>query len=103
MEEGHDAKTSTSSTENEDSGSIATSKDKRHRVVLLGDSIFDNRSYVVHDGPAVIEQLKFKIKDQGLPWKATLCAVDGAIIGGVKRQLDGIPEDATVLVLSIGT
>jgi len=80
----------------------STDKEPKHHVVLLGDSILDNQSYVIHDGPSVIEQLQFKIKDQSLPWKATLLAVDGAVISGVKRQIQALPEDTTVMVMSIG-
>jgi len=100
MEEREDV--STPSTNEESNKQQEEIEKKHHHIVLLGDSILDNKSYVWNDGPSVIEQLQYKIKDQGLPWKATLCAVDGAIIGGVKRQLKGIAEDTTVLVLSIG-
>ena len=56
-------------------------------VVLLGDSIFDNAAYV-RGGPDVIRQLR-----EALPagWKATLAAVDGAVIDSVPRQLQAIP------------
>jgi len=67
-------------------------------VVLLGDSIFDNAAYVA-GGPDVVEQL------QGIlpaPWRATLCAIDGAVVADVERQLPRIPRDATHLVLSVG-
>ena len=67
-------------------------------VVLLGDSIFDNAAYV-RGGPDVIRQLR-----EALPagWKATLAAVDGAIIASVPRQLQAIPPDASHLVISVG-
>jgi hypothetical protein len=67
-------------------------------VVLLGDSIFDNASYVP-DRPAVIEQLR-----QSLPpgWRASLLAVDGHITEDVVRQLKSLPDDATHLVVSAG-
>jgi hypothetical protein len=67
-------------------------------VVLLGDSIFDNAAYV-RGGPDVIRHLR-----EALPsgWKATLRAVDGAVTGSVRRQLEQLPPDATHLVLSIG-
>lgn len=67
-------------------------------VVLLGDSIFDNARYVP-DRPPVIEQVR-----RSLPsgWKATLLAVDGHITSDVKRQLIGLPEDASHLVVSVG-
>jgi hypothetical protein len=67
-------------------------------VVLLGDSIFDNASYVP-GGPSVIEHLR-----RGLPrgWRATLLAVDGTTAEGVARQLARLPEDATHLAVSTG-
>src|SRR5437764_15264123 len=67
-------------------------------VVLLGDSIFDNGSYVP-GGPPVIEQLR-----RGLPggWKATLLAVDGAVCSSVAAQLQRLPDDATHLCVSVG-
>lgn len=67
-------------------------------VVLLGDSIFDNASYVA-GGADVITQLR-RILPAG--WKATLLAVDGAIIRDVPSQLKKIPRDATHLVVSVG-
>jgi hypothetical protein len=67
-------------------------------VVLLGDSIFDNKAYVGED-PDVITQLR-----QELPpgWQATLLALDGDMIAGVDRQLRLLPADATHLVISVG-
>jgi len=67
-------------------------------VVLLGDSTFDNAVYVPR-GEAVLDKLA-----AGLPpgWRATLAAVDGAVIGGVERQLQGLPRDATHLIVSVG-
>jgi hypothetical protein len=67
-------------------------------VVLLGDSIFDNAAYV-RGGPDVIRQLR-----EALPagWSATLAAVDGAVTAGVPRQLQGLPPDASHLVISVG-
>lgn len=67
-------------------------------VVLLGDSIFDNSLYVP-GGPSVIEHLR-----QVLPrdWRATLLALDGAVVSSVLRQLERLPSDATHLVLSAG-
>lgn len=67
-------------------------------VVLLGDSIFDNKAYV-GDGPDVIVQLR-----EALPqgWTATLNAVDGATTGDIKSQLKRLPADTSHLVVSIG-
>src|ERR687893_2779705 len=67
-------------------------------VVLLGDSIFDNAAYV-RGGPDVIRQLR-DILPAG--WAATLRAVDGAVTGSVPRQLQGLPPDASHLVISVG-
>jgi hypothetical protein len=71
----------------------------RH-LILLGDSIFDNGSYVDRNQPAVIDQLKAKVKDQG--WKATLVAVDGHVLSHVADQVNKVPHDATHLFISIG-
>lgn len=67
-------------------------------IVLLGDSIFDNKSYV-GDAPDVITHLK-----QMLPpgWLATLCAVDGDTTSGIKNQIRGVPKNATYLFVSVG-
>jgi len=67
-------------------------------VVLLGDSIFDNKKYV-GSKPAVIDQLR-----AGLPngWKATLLAVDGSVTRNVAGQVSNIPRDATHLIVSVG-
>ncbi len=67
-------------------------------VVLLGDSIFDNASYVP-DRPAVIEQLR-----QALPrgWDATLLAVDGSTTEDVASQLKRLHAAATHLIVSAG-
>ncbi len=67
-------------------------------VVLLGDSIFDNGAYVA-GGPDVVTQLR-PLLPPG--WSATLCAVDGAVVDDVARQLARIPADATHLVVSAG-
>ena len=67
-------------------------------VVLLGDSIFDNASYV-RGGPDVVTHLRQVLPDG---WEATLRAVDGAVIDGVHAQLRRIPDTATHLVLSAG-
>lgn len=66
-------------------------------VVLLGDSIFDNAAYV-GGGPDVVAQLRQELPD----WKCSLLAVDGDVIGGVRRQLNSLPGDATLLVVSAG-
>jgi lysophospholipase L1-like esterase len=67
-------------------------------IVLLGDSIFDNAAYV-RGGPDVVTQLAALLP---AGWRATLAAVDGAVISGVERQLARVPADATHLVVSAG-
>jgi len=67
-------------------------------VILLGDSIFDNAAYVA-GGPDVVTQLAALLPPG---WRATLAAVDGAVIADVPRQLARIPADATHLVVSAG-
>ncbi|HLL73422.1 MAG TPA: SGNH/GDSL hydrolase family protein [Pyrinomonadaceae bacterium] len=68
-------------------------------VILLGDSIFDNASYVRAGEPDVVRQLR-----EQLPrgWQATLRAVDGSRISHVAAQAERLPADATHLVLSVG-
>jgi hypothetical protein len=51
-------------------------------VVLLGDSIFDNKAYVGED-PDVIMQLREELPPG---WKASLLAIDGDVMAGVHRQ-----------------
>jgi hypothetical protein len=73
------------------------SHERRH-VVLLGDSIFDNAAYVA-GGVDVVTQLRDRLPEGS---RASLLAVDGAVVGGVARQLDRVPADATELVISAG-
>jgi lysophospholipase L1-like esterase len=70
----------------------------RSHVVLLGDSILDNAAYV-RGGPDVVAQLGTLLP---AGWRATLAAVDGAVIADVPRQLARVPADATHLVVSAG-
>ncbi|WP_258723503.1 SGNH/GDSL hydrolase family protein [Cellulomonas sp. NS3] len=67
-------------------------------VVLLGDSVLDNGAYVPGE-PDVVRQLRGEL---GAAWSSTLLAVDGDVVGGVERQLQGLPLDATHLVVSAG-
>jgi hypothetical protein len=68
-------------------------------LVLLGDSILDNAAYVPGRRPAVIDQVRSRLP---VGWLATLLALDGSVIDDVYRQLDALPQDATLLVLSVG-
>lgn len=67
-------------------------------IVLLGDSIFDNKAYVGRE-PDVISQLREIIPDD---WQATLKAVDGHMAENVSGQLHGVPDNATHLFVSVG-
>jgi hypothetical protein len=67
-------------------------------IVLLGDSIFDNRSYVGTE-PDVISHLRRILPTD---WRATLSAVDGSVVGNLGSQMSKIPDDATHLVISVG-
>lgn len=68
------------------------------QIVLLGDSIFDNGSYV-EPGGATLDELKKRLP---AGWKATLLAVDGSVTANVVPQLRQIPNSATHLVISSG-
>jgi hypothetical protein len=67
-------------------------------LVLLGDSVFDNRAYVPK-GPPVIDQVT-----RALPrgWSATLRAVDGHTTREVPSQLRTLPAGASHLAVSAG-
>lgn len=67
-------------------------------IVLLGDSIFDNKVYVGGD-PDVIAHLQSMISPD---WTATLNAVDGSLVEHVGSQLAASPETATHFVVSTG-
>jgi lysophospholipase L1-like esterase len=68
------------------------------RVVLLGDSTFDNAAYVA-GRPDVVAQLRSTLP---AGWSATLCAVDGAVVADIDGQLASVPRDVTHLVVSVG-
>lgn len=69
-----------------------------NRVVLLGDSVFDNAAYV-GGKPDVVRQLR-----DALPPNSTadLRARDGAIIADIAGQLAQVPSNTTHLVVSAG-
>ena len=73
-------------------------ENRMEHLVLLGDSIFDNKSYV-GESPDVIGHLRELIPAN---WSATLCAVDGDTTSGIERQLTKVPKDATCLFVSVG-
>jgi hypothetical protein len=78
------------------SGAAATAPPPH--VVLLGDSIFDNKAYV-GAGPSVLDQMHAALGDGGT---ASLLAVDGSVVDDLPRQLARLPGGATHLVLSAG-
>jgi lysophospholipase L1-like esterase len=67
-------------------------------IVLLGDSVFDNKAYI-DGGLDVIEQIRRQIP---AGWKASLLAVDGSVVENVRKQSLDLPDDATHLVISAG-
>ncbi|QBH99642.1 SGNH/GDSL hydrolase family protein [Pseudoduganella albidiflava] len=72
-------------------------------VVLLGDSIFDNGSYVP-PGTQVIEQLRRRL---GAGHEASLCAQDGSVLADMPAQVGRIgalrkERAPTHLVISCG-
>lgn len=68
-------------------------------VVLLGDSVFDNGSYVRRGEPDVLAQVRNALPEG---WQATMRAVDGAATTNMEQQLAKLPADASHLVISIG-
>ncbi|EIM29536.1 SGNH/GDSL hydrolase family protein [Microvirga lotononidis] len=68
-------------------------------IVLLGDSIFDNGAYVEPGEPDVVTQVQAKLPGG---WRATLCAIDGAVAAGILPQMARVPDDATHLIVSVG-
>ncbi|MBK8464921.1 MAG: SGNH/GDSL hydrolase family protein [Chloracidobacterium sp.] len=69
-----------------------------NHIILLGDSIFDNRSYV-NGGKDTIANLREQMPDD---WTATLLAIDGSVADSVATQLPRVPADATHLFVSVG-
>jgi hypothetical protein len=67
-------------------------------IILLGDSIFDNRAYTGRE-PDVITHLRGILPPDR---RATLLAVDGATTRSMASQVSRIPDDATHLVVSVG-
>ena len=67
-------------------------------LVLLGDSIFDNKRYT-EGGPEVIDQVR-ELLPAG--WQASLLAIDGSTTWEVLAQVEHLPRDASHLVMSVG-
>ena len=68
-------------------------------IVLLGNSIFDNRAYVRPGEPDVVRQLQAKLASGS---RAILLAVDGAVTASVARQVEHVPADISHFVVSAG-
>jgi hypothetical protein len=68
------------------------------RIVLLGDSAFDNQSYVA-PGASTIAAIEARLP---AGWSAILLAQDGSTIDEVTRQAMQLPAGATHLVVSSG-
>lgn len=64
-------------------------------IVLLGDSIFDNKTYVGASGNDVITHLRNALPDN---YQATLKAIDGSLIENVSSQAIDIPTDTTHII-----
>lgn len=69
-------------------------------IILLGDSVFDNQSYLASGERDVVTALRESMD----PTKATatLLAVDGASIADIEGQLAHLPDDVTHLIVSVG-
>ena len=68
------------------------------RVVLLGDSIFDNAAYVA-GGSDVITQVQACLP---AGWEGILRAVDGHVATDVPQQLAGLPAHSYLIVSAGG-
>ena len=67
------------------------------RLVLVGDSVFDNAAYVT--GPDVRTQVETKMP---AGWSVSLLAVDGSFIFDVPTQLHHLPDGSKLVVVSSG-
>lgn len=70
-----------------------------NHIVLLGDSIFDNRAYVGNSGKDVITHLKEIVPND---WESAIYAIDGSLVENVSSQLLKISPDATHIFVSAG-
>jgi hypothetical protein len=69
-----------------------------YSVVLLGDSVFDNKAYI-GGAPDVAAYLRDALPPGS---RVTLCAIDGSTTTDLGKQLDRVPDHATHCVLSVG-
>ena len=70
---------------------------KQH-IILCGDSIFENSSYVNQGEPDVAKQVSELLPDS----KVTLLAVDGDYTQDVNVQLRKLPNKGTHMFISVG-
>ena len=70
-----------------------------NHIILLGDSIFDNASYVKTGEPDVTEQVRSLLPKGS---RVTRLAVDGDVTADVAHQMSRLPDDASHLFVSVG-
>lgn len=70
----------------------------QQKVVLLGDSILDNRPYTAPE-PDTTERLRHLLGDG---WSVDLVARDGAMMLDVPRQLQQAADGSATAILSVG-
>jgi hypothetical protein len=68
-------------------------------IALLGDSFFDNASYIGQNEKSVLEQLQDSLSSGS---SVNLMAIDGSVTEEVVRQIESIPSATTHLVISSG-
>jgi hypothetical protein len=68
-------------------------------VALLGDSIFDNKSYVNWGEPDVVTQLNALLATGD---KTSLIAIDGDTTRGIESQFRQVPSAISHVIVSVG-
>ena len=69
------------------------------RLALIGDSIFDNGSYVLPGQMSLLDHVQSLLPAKS---KATLFAKDGTIVSDVRKQISIIPDTASHIIMSAG-
>jgi hypothetical protein len=67
-------------------------------IALLGDSIFDNRTYT-NGEPDVATHVSRLLRE---PKSVTLLAIDGSTTGDIDAQVASVPSSATHVAVSVG-
>jgi len=70
----------------------------KKKIVLIGDSIFDNGPYVPA-GQTVSDHLNALLPEN---WQCLLLAKDGSEVSDIQDQLEHCPTDAGLIVVSAG-